>query len=215
MPEPVSAKNKQVDAYLAQVARKTPYAAPICATLRELFLSADARIVETVKWGKPAYEYKGIVGGFAAFKAHVAWGLWKAALLPDPGGLMKTDRSSLFGGGKAKGVADLPDAAGLLKLIRAAVELNEQGVTVPQRAKRPPKPAPKTPPDLAKALKAKPKAAAAWATFSPSCRREYVEWITEAKRDETRAARLKQSVAWIADGKGRNWQYERPKKAKT
>ena len=53
-----------------------------------------------------------------------------------------------------------------------------------------------------------PKAAAAYAAFSPSCKREYAEWIAEAKRPETRERRIAQAVEWIAEGKQRNWKYQ-------
>jgi uncharacterized protein YdeI (YjbR/CyaY-like superfamily) len=65
------------------------------------------------------------------------------------------------------------------------------------------------PPSLAGALKRNAKARATWEKFSPSHRREYIAWLTEAKREETRERRLETALEWLAEGKSRNWKYER------
>lgn len=78
----------------------------------------------------------------------------------------------------------------------------------PARPRKPPRSELQTPDDLRAALDAAPKAAASFDAFSPSCRREYVEWVVEAKRPETRANRIAQAVEWMAEGKRRNWKYE-------
>ncbi len=44
--------------------------------------------------------------------------------------------------------------------------------------------------------------------MSPSQKREYSEWIVEAKTDATRDKRLGIAVGWIAEGKSRNWKYQ-------
>lgn len=200
-----------VDAYIA---RSQPFARPVLVAIRERFHRASPLIEEALKWGCPSFEYKGIVGGMAAFKRHVSWGLWKAAVIDDPGGLMQSKASSPMGGGKCAAVEDLPPERAMLGLIRQAVELNERGVKTPARSKPAPRPAPRPPADLAAAIKANAKAAATWAAFSPSHKREYVEWVVEAKQAETRQRRIAQAVGWIAEGKSRNWKYERPAKAK-
>jgi uncharacterized protein YdeI (YjbR/CyaY-like superfamily) len=110
--------------------------------------------------------------------------------------------------GRIASIADLPPEKTLIRLVRQAARLNDQGVKRPRAAKAPPA-APGVPPDLAAALKLKKnaKAAAAFQALSPSHRREYVEWIAEAKRDETRARRVATTVAWLTEGKSRNWKY--------
>ena len=195
--------NPQVDAYIE---RAQPFARPILQTLRALFHKACPDIQEKLKWGVPSFEHKGIVGGFAAFKQHVSWGLWKSALLDDPTEAMKTRAASAMGAGKLTSVDDLPPDRVVLHLIRQAVDLNERGITWP-RPKPVRKPPPRVPPDLLKALKSNPRAAVAFKGFSPSHKREYIEWITEAKQPSTRARRLEQAIAWIAQGKPRNWKY--------
>ena len=194
--------NPQIDGYIE---RAQPFARPIMQKLRALFHKACPQIEEKLKWGVPSFEYKGMVGGFAAFKQHVSWGMWKSALLNDPAGVLK-GKSSTMGTGKMTSVADLPPDRVILDLIRQAVALNEQGVKTPRKPveKRPPL---RTPADLAGALKANGRAGEAFKGFSPSHRREYVEWITEAKQPATRQRRLEQAVAWIAEGKPRNWKY--------
>lgn len=201
-------KSREVDLYIEKSA---PFAQPILRKLRTLFHKADARIEEKLKWGVPSFEYKGIVGGVAAFKKHVAWGLWKGSLLKAPAGAIQRDASSHMSGGSPRTLAELPDDAVLIDLIQQAVDLNDRGVKLSKRSNPTKKPPLKTPPDLAAALKKNPKARATYEAFSPSHKREYVEWITEAKQDATRARRLAQAVEWLAEGKSRNWKYERKK----
>ena len=57
------------------------------------------------------------------------------------------------------------------------------------------------PPDLLAALEAQPDALKRFEAFAYTHRREYVEWITEAKRPETRQRRLEKAVNLIAQGK--------------
>lgn len=200
-------KSAQVDAYLEN--KCAPFAKPIVKRLRAIFHKASPLIEEKIKWGHVSFEYKGIVGGCAAFKQHVSWGLWKAALLDDPKKAMATDASSPMGGGKLVSIDDLPDEEYLISLIRQAVELNEKGVKLPARSVPAKKPPIKMPKPFLVALGAAPKAKAFFDTLAPSCRREYLEWITEAKRDETRDKRIATTIDWLSAGKKRNWKYEK------
>jgi hypothetical protein len=193
----------EVDRYIDAAA---PFAQPILRRLRDLFHEASPLIQEKIKWGCPSFEHKGIVGGMAAFKKHVAWGLWKAALL-DGQGAMRSSASSHMSGGSPTDVSELPSDKTLLALIRKAVDLNERGVKTPKREKPKAKPLPKLPADFATALRAEPRAASTYKAFSPSHKREYVEWVTEAKQPQTRARRIAQAVAWMTEGKPRNWKY--------
>jgi uncharacterized protein YdeI (YjbR/CyaY-like superfamily) len=132
----------------------------------------------------------------------VTWGFWKAPLMDDPHGILTDVRL------KVTDVSELPPEKVLVEYIRQAVKLNEEGVKV-ERAPRGAAPPPEVPDDLLAALKKNKKALAAFEKFSPSHKREYVEWITGAKQEATRAKRLAQAVEWIAEGKSRNWKYER------
>lgn len=185
-----------------------PFARPIVKRLRAIFLRADKRLVENVKWGVPSYEYKGLVGGYASFKHHVAWGLWKSSLLKDPQGAIGLAKASIMSAGKITSVKDIPPDKHLIDLIKQAIELNEKGIKL-KKPKAKKKPEAKVPTDLRQALDRNEKAAEAFENFSPSCRREYIEWITEAKTDATREKRLLQAIEWMAEGKKRNWKHER------
>ncbi|MGB5131097.1 MAG: YdeI/OmpD-associated family protein [Steroidobacteraceae bacterium] len=196
-------KSTAVDAYIAKSAG---FARPILKRLRGAMHKACPQIEETIKWGVPFFEYKGVVANMAAFKQHASFGFWKQRLMKDPAGLFPAPGDSSMGGKKLRSVGDLPSDAVLVRYIKAAVALNEQGAKVPRpaRKKRPP---PKAPPDLVAAFRKSPKAKATYKAFSPSQQREYVEWITEAKLQATRRKRLATAIEWMAAGRPRNWKY--------
>ena len=192
----------RIDAYITKAA---PFAQPILRRLRMLVRTACPEAEEAIKWGHPSFVYRGkILCGMAAFKAHATFGFWHQGmtkLLEKKYGLTMEAMGLL---GRITSPADLPDDKTLLRLIKTAVKLHDSGA--PARAKPKPKPALPVPADLAAALKRSQRATTAWAGFSPSARREYSEWVTEAKRPETREKRLLTAIEWIADGKKRNWQ---------
>lgn len=197
-------KNPAVDAYIAKSA---DFARPILTRVRAAMHQACPQIEETIKWGVPHFEHQGVVASMAAFKQHASFGFWKQKLMDDPAGLFPAAGESSMGGRKFRSADELPADAVLLRYIRAAVALNEAGVKVPKAAK-PKKPPPELPADLAAALKKNAKARASYDAFPPSHKREYVEWITEAKQEATRRRRLATAVEWMAQGKSRNWKYE-------
>ena len=196
------AKDPKVDAYIAKA---RPFAQPILKHLRAVIHAVSPEIVETTKWSSPSYEYQGILCSYAAFKEHATFGFWKHSQVV-PGA-----DAARWGFGQLTSVDDLPPKAQLVKYIKKAMKLNEEGVKPEWMAKRKKhKPLP-VPPDLKKALAADPKAKTNFEAFSPSAQREYIEWITGAKAAETREKRLLTAVEWIGEGKRRNWKYE-PKK---
>jgi uncharacterized protein YdeI (YjbR/CyaY-like superfamily) len=194
-------RDSRVDAYIEKSA---DFARPILKEVRARVHEACPDCEETIKWGAPHFMYQGMLCGMAAFKAYCGVHFWKERLLRGAGG---SDADTLARVGRIGGVADLPSRKDTLALVRKAMALNDEGVPVP----RPPrgKAAPvRVPADLSTALGKNKKAKAAFDAFSPSHRREYVEWITEAKRDETRQKRLQTAVKWMAEGKSRNWKYD-------
>ena len=196
----------EVDAYIA---RSAEFARPILKKVRGLFHKACPGIEETMKWGFPHFEHKGIVGSMAAFKQHAAVGFWKGKLLTDPHGLFQGMKSHSMSLCKITDVRQLPADRILLEFIRQAVALNDAGVKAPARKKPVRKPLLVVPDDLLRALKSNKKAGATFDGFPPSHQREYVEWITEAKQLETRARRLATTLEWLTEGKPRNWKYMR------
>jgi uncharacterized protein YdeI (YjbR/CyaY-like superfamily) len=194
-------RDPRVDAYVAKAA---PFAQPVLARLREVVHEGCPEVVETIKWGMPAFEHKGLLAGMAAFKAHCTFGFWKHDLVV--GGEAKA-KEAMGSFGRITGLADLPPKALLLRYVKKARRLNDEGVKV-ARTKRRPKTDVPMHPDLKAALARNRKARESFEAFPPSHKREYLEWILEAKRDETRARRVAQAVEWMAAGKSRNWKYE-------
>ncbi len=195
----------EVDAYIEQAA---DFAKPILKRIRKLFHQACPQIREEMKWSFPHFVCNGIIGSMAAFKQHVSWGFWNAKLMPDPHGILKESEALTALGFKPKNLSDLPPDEIILEYIRAAVDLNEQGVKRPAaKRKRPAKI--EVPKDLLAALKQNAKAFAAFEAFSPSHQREYVEWITEARQPATRERRLATTLEWLTAGKPRHWKYQK------
>lgn len=196
------AKAKNPDAY---VAAAPEFARPLLTHFRALVHRACPGVTETIKWSHVFFESGGTICAMATFKEHCSFGFWhqgmKAVLVENR--LTHKDGSGDFGPVRVR--ADLPSDVVLIRLIRAAVALNAAGI--PARATRIAKKPPAVPADLAKALKTHTAAARTFEGFTPSQRREYVEWITEAKREETRANRLITTLKWLAEGKKRNWKY--------
>ncbi len=194
--------DKRVDAYIAKSA---DFAQPILTHLRQVVHVACPDVEETLKWGMPTFLYHGILCSMAAFKQHCTFGFWKGKLIVDEQGRQADEAMGQFG--RLSSVKDLPAKKVLVGYIHKAMALNESGVTVPKPKKPKVKKEIVIPPDLAAALKKNAKARAAFDAFSPSHKREYIEWITEAKREETREKRLKTTIEWLTEGKSRNWKY--------
>jgi len=196
-------KDPRIDAYIAQAA---PYAQPILQRLRLVVHRACPGVIETMKWSNPSFEYHGLLCGIAVFKSYCTFGLWKDKLVRARGGVSAA--KVLDAAGEVASVDELPDEAALGRLIKLAAGLNEEGVREVRKKPQPKGPV-EVPDDLKKALDKNKKAKAVFEAFSPSHKREYIEWITEAKQAATRARRLEQAIAWMAEGKVRNWKYVR------
>ncbi len=196
-------KDPRVDAYIEKSA---DFAKPVLTHLRKLVHKASPNISETVKWGMPAFDYKGIVCGIAAFKEHCTFGFWKQSLLDYDG--FSTEKTAMGSFGRITSKKDLPPDDVLIKLVQQAVELNENGVKV-QKAKPAVSKKELVIPDyLTAALKKNKAAKTTFENFPYSCKKEYVQWITEAKTEPTREKRLATTIEWLSEGKRRNWKYE-------
>lgn len=199
----MSDPDPRIDAYIAKSA---DFAQPVLRQLRSLVHEACPQVEESIKWGAPSFGYAGgILCGMAAFKRHVSFGFWKHALVMGEG----AERDGMGSFGKMTSLSDVPSKKAMTLLIRKAMRLNEQGVKTPGMRKSVDPRAPlETPEDLLVALSGNRKARKTFDAFSPSARREYVEWIIEAKRAETRQRRIIQAVEWMTEGKQRNWKYQ-------
>lgn len=182
---------------------RADFAQPILAWLRERVHAACPDVAETIKWSHLFFDYKGRpLAGMAAFKAHATFGFW------DRKALATGQEGEAMGQyGRITAISDLPPAAELEAQVKAATARIDAGESTP-RPKKPPRPEAQVPPELIEALVADDAAAAAFNAFPPGCRREYCEWIAEAKRPETKAKRVAEAIGWMRDGKRRNWKYE-------
>lgn len=200
-------KEKAIDAYIAKSAG---FAKPILKHIRELVHKACPDVEEKMKWSFPHFTYKGeMMCDMAAFKQHAAFGFWKAALMKDPI-LMQTAKSETAMGhlGKLTSIKDLPSDKKMVAWIKEAMKLNDEGKKV-VKSKTSEKKELLVPGYFIKALNKNKKAKQVFENFAYSHRKEYLEWITEAKTEETRDRRIATALEWMVDGKGRNWKYER------
>lgn len=191
----------RIDAYIAKA---QPFARPILEHIRARVRAAAPEAEETLKWSAPGFTVGGkILLMMAAFKAHAALNFWRGQELR--GEAANSDAMGQFG--KLTSVADLPPDAELDRLIREAADLAKTA-PAPRKVKHAPKPASEMHPDFARALAASPKAKTVLDGFPPSARRDYLDWIADAKQDSTREKRIATAVEWLSEGKKRHWRYE-------
>ena len=199
-------KNKLIDAYIAKAA---DFAKPILNHLRELVHATCPEAEEKMKWSFPHFDYKGeMMCSMAAFKQHAVFGFWKAALMKDPL-LLETAKSEVAMGhlGRITSLKDLPADKKIIGWIKEAMALNEKGIKLPAKTKSTEKKEIMVPDYFEKVLAKSKKASATFNAFSYSHKKEYIEWITEAKTDETRNKRMAQAIEMMTEGKSRNWKY--------
>jgi uncharacterized protein YdeI (YjbR/CyaY-like superfamily) len=192
-------KDPRIAAYIDKA---SPFARPILKRLRKIVHTGCPNVQETIKWGMPHFEYNGLLCGMAAFKNHCALWFWNRQLV-----LGEKSERGMAQFGRITSIDDLPDEKTLIGYIRKAAAINQAGIKPPARSKPKKKSAPKVPAYFRTALAKNAKARRTFENFSPSQQKEYVEWVTEAKRNETRQQRLQMSILWLAEGKPRNWKY--------
>jgi uncharacterized protein YdeI (YjbR/CyaY-like superfamily) len=190
-------KDPRVDAYIKKA---QPFARPVLTHLRKLVHKTRPDMEESIRWGSPFFDHKGMVCFMAAFKTHAVFGFWKGKLL-----FGKEHKGAMGHFGRLTSVRDLPSDKQMIGYVRKAAELNERGL----KRKRPARGTQKVtvPADLKAALAKNAKAGKTFENFSYSHKKEYVDWITDAKREETRTKRLKLAIQWLAQGKPQNWKY--------
>ncbi len=200
--------DKRVDAYIANAA---PFAQPVLTHFRSLIHKADPDVVETIKWGFPNFESHGaVVCSMAAFKQHCTFGFWKASLMKDPNKILAIGEKASMGHlGRIETLKDLPADKILISYIKEAVKLNADGVKVARKEKSKTIAPVEIPEVVKKALKKNARALKVFEAFSPSHRKEYIEWISEAKTETTRDKRIATMIEWLEEGKSRNWKYQK------
>jgi uncharacterized protein YdeI (YjbR/CyaY-like superfamily) len=203
----MSQRDKRIGAYIEKA---QPFAKPILKKLRELIHKGNPDVEETIKWGMPSFDYKGPFCSFASFKQHAVFGFWKYQLIKDPKGYLQ--EISAQGGtamgnlGRITSLKDLPPDKVIINFVKQAKKLNDDGIKLPSKPKKPKREI-KMPDYIMRAIKKNKKAFDVFGNFSPSHKREYIEWITEAKTEETRNKRINTMMEWLKEGKSRNWKY--------
>ncbi len=192
-------RDHRIDSYIEG---RAEFARPILSWLRERFHAAVPDVEETIKWSHPFFTLGGKpLANMAAFKAHASFGFWNRQ---DNETGKEGEAMGQFG--RIESLADLPGAAEVEQLIREAVARLAEAK--PARPPAAPKGEAEVPPELAEGLAGDAVANATFTAFPPGCRREYCEWIAEAKRPETKAKRVAEALGWMREGKRRNWKYE-------
>lgn len=192
-----------VDAYIE---KSKDFAQPILNHIRELVHAACPDVIETKKWSFPHFDYKGMMCSMAAFKEHCAFGFWKQSLLEDAA--FPAEKTAMGSFGRIKSIKDLPNDKTFKKLIVDAMKLNDAGIKIAKSKPASEKKELVVPEILTAALATNELAAETFNNFPYSCKKEYVQWITEAKTDATRDKRLATTIEWLTEGKRRNWKYE-------
>jgi uncharacterized protein YdeI (YjbR/CyaY-like superfamily) len=203
----MATKEKKIDAYIAKSA---DFAKPILNHIRQLVHKACPDVEEKMKWSMPFFDYKGeMLCHMASFKQHAVMGFWKASLMKDPI-LVENAKSETAMGhlGRITSLKDLPPDKKIAAWIKEAMQLTDKGIKLPAKAKAAEKKELTVPEYFVKAL-AKKKAKQVFENFPPSHKKEYLMWITEASTEETRNKRMATAIEWIAEGKGKNWKYEK------
>lgn len=199
--------SKRVDQYIG----KAPdFARPILKKLRKSVHKGCPGVEEVIKWGVPYFTYNGMLCGMAFFKKHVSFGFWKSKEMDDPVGLFETGtgKKASMCNAHFHSLKELPTQKVLVDYVKRAVKLNEASSKKKTPRKKAKKIAVQVPADLAKQLAKHKKAKAFFDSLAPGQRRDYVVWITEAKREATREKRLATTIEWLSDGKRRHWKYE-------
>lgn len=199
-------KEKIIDNYISKSA---DFAQPILNHLRDLVHTTCPEVEEKMKWSFPHFDYKNeMMCSMAAFKQHCVFGFWKASLMKDPI-LLETAKSEVAMGhlGRITSIKDLPSDKKIVAWIKEAMHLNDKGIKIPGKTKSATQKELIVPEYFTKALSKNKKAQQIFDNYAYTHKKEYVEWITEAKTDETRNRRIATALEWLAEGKIRNWKY--------
>jgi uncharacterized protein YdeI (YjbR/CyaY-like superfamily) len=198
-------KDKRIDVYIAN---SPDFARPILIHLRDLVHAACPNVEETIRWGFPHFDHKGIMCSVASFKNHCAFGFWKASLMKDAEVLKYNNQKAMGHAGKIQCLPDLLSDKIIILQIKEAMKLNEDGIKLPERKNEDKKPVLITPDILKKELVRNRKASNTYKNLSFTHKNEYIEWIEEAKNEATKQKRILTAIEWLMEGKTRNWKYD-------
>ncbi len=202
----MSTTDSRIDAYIENA---QPFAKTILTYLRKIIHETCPDVEEGWKWSFPHFMYKGkILCAFTAFKQHCGFGFWLEKEMKTITELTKdAERTGMFTLGKIRSIDDLPSKVLLKTAIQEAMELTDMGVTLKKAAAE--KKETEIPAYFSEALNENVEAKKVFENASPSFRKEYIMWITDAKTEATRNKRIAEALEWLSEGKGRNWKYEK------
>jgi uncharacterized protein YdeI (YjbR/CyaY-like superfamily) len=195
----MASRDSRIDQYIAKA---QPFARPVLKHLRKIVHTGCPGVEETMKWSFPHFQYKGMLCSMASFKEHCVFGFWNQSIIGED--QKSADAMGQFG--RLTSIDDLPAEKTLITLVKKAAALNDAGIK-PKRPAKTPKQRLEAPDYMMAAIRKNKQAQATFEGFPPSQQREYVEWVVEAKAEDTRERRLKTAVEWMAEGKVRNWKY--------
>lgn len=201
-------QNEKIDAYIE---KSQEFAQPILIHLRELIHKACPEVDEKIKWGFPIFDYKkSILCSLASFKEHCAFGFWFSDKMEDPDKIFYTGTETAMGQfGRIKSLSNLPKDEILIRYIHQAMALIDAGVKLSKKESIPNSKDLIVPEILLQELNKNNKAMATFEHFSNSNKKEYIEWINEAKTDSTKQKRTETAIEWLSEGKIKNWKYVR------
>jgi uncharacterized protein YdeI (YjbR/CyaY-like superfamily) len=173
--------------------------------IRKILLSSELK--ETTKWGLPVYTYndKNIVG-MGSFKSYTGIWFFQGALLKDPYGILvnaQEGKTKALRQMRFNSIEEIEDKI-VREYIKEAIANQKKGKEIKPSRNKPLI----VPRELKKALDRDPLIKSRFNELSLSCRREYAEYISEAKRDETKLKRLEKIIPMILDSKGLNDKYK-------
>ena len=198
-------KNTVVDEYIS---RQKPFAQEIILQLRDVIHQSSSVVSETIKWRHPCFESNGLVCAIAAFKQHVNFSFFKGKLLNDCAQLFSESDNNELAALKFTTLNDIPADDILINYLQQAIALNNLGSASKKKVTRKDKADLTIPKDLVSALIDNSVADEMFSSFSYSKQKDYIEWLTSAKREATRTKRLNTAIEWISEGKSRHWKYE-------
>lgn len=197
-------RSQQVDNFIDNAAE---FAQPVLIYMRELIHEACPQVVESIKWGMPSFDYKGPLIVMGAFKNHMAINFWKAQLMADSENIFVKSGQSKGTFGKINSINQLPPREILMAYIFEAIDLNEKGIKITKTKKEQVAKELPIPEDFLNALNSNPLAMSNFQQMSPSQRKEYINWIIEAKREVTRISRIEKAIIQLLEKKSRDWKY--------
>lgn len=183
---------------LKYIEQMPDFAQKICKKLRSIILKADPAIREDWKWG-PNYNCNGMVCGYGGFTQHVKFTFFNGSEMKDPKHIFNHCVNNEFSRSiKYTDVLQI-DEKTLTSYIRESIEINKNGFKRIVKNKTV-----ELPEFLEKRIRKNKAAFTFFDNLSYGYKKDYVEWVTTAKREETRDERIEKLIKKCEMGKKMN-----------